>query len=133
MQRVLVSACLLGQPVRYDGGTVATEGGILARWQTEGRIVPTCPEMAGGLPVPRLPAEIHGEGGARRYCAAQPVSSNTTATMSPKRFSKAHSVHWKRRRRPACKSPCLPSGARLAVLRFSTTGRFPASCRKARA
>lgn len=63
MQRVLVSACLLGQPVRYDGGTVVTEGGILARWQMEGRIVPMCPEMAGGLPVPRLPAEIHGAGG----------------------------------------------------------------------
>jgi uncharacterized protein YbbK (DUF523 family) len=63
VQRVLVSACLLGQPVRYDGGTVVTEGGILARWQMEGRIVPMCPEMAGGLPVPRLPAEIHGEGG----------------------------------------------------------------------
>jgi uncharacterized protein YbbK (DUF523 family) len=63
MQRVLVSACLLGQPVRYDGGTVATEGGILACWQMEGRVVPMCPEMAGGLPVPRLPAEIHGDGG----------------------------------------------------------------------
>jgi uncharacterized protein YbbK (DUF523 family) len=60
MQRVLVSACLLGQPVRYDGGTVATEGGILACWQMEGRVVPMCPEMAGGLPVPRLPAEIGG-------------------------------------------------------------------------
>ncbi|MEF9386444.1 DUF523 domain-containing protein [Ralstonia solanacearum species complex bacterium KE056] len=63
VHRVLVSACLLGQPVRYDGGTVIVEGGILARWQMEGRIVPMCPEMAGGLPVPRLPAEIHGEGG----------------------------------------------------------------------
>jgi uncharacterized protein YbbK (DUF523 family) len=29
----------------------------------EGRVVPMCPEMAGGLPVPRLPAEIHGDGG----------------------------------------------------------------------
>ncbi|MGF2491888.1 DUF523 domain-containing protein, partial [Ralstonia pseudosolanacearum] len=63
VHRVLVSACLLGQPVRYDGGTVIVEGGILARWQMEGRIVPMCPEMAGGLPVPRLPAEIRGEGG----------------------------------------------------------------------
>ncbi|MDE2204803.1 MAG: DUF523 domain-containing protein [Burkholderiaceae bacterium] len=63
MQRVLVSACLLGQPVRYDGGTVISEGGILARWQMEGRVVPMCPEMAGGLPVPRPPAEIRGEGG----------------------------------------------------------------------
>ncbi|MGF2508699.1 DUF523 domain-containing protein, partial [Ralstonia pseudosolanacearum] len=49
VHRVLVSACLLGQPVRYDGGTVIVEGGILARWQMEGRIVPMCPEMAGGL------------------------------------------------------------------------------------
>jgi uncharacterized protein YbbK (DUF523 family) len=63
VQRVLVSACLLGQPVRYDGGTVISEGGILARWQMEGRVVPMCPEMAGGLPVPRPPAEIRGEGG----------------------------------------------------------------------
>ncbi|XHO04925.1 hypothetical protein ACEQUB_01820 [Ralstonia syzygii] len=59
MHRVLVSACLLGQPVRYDGGTVVAEGGILVRWQMEGRVVPTCTEMAG----PRPPAEIHGEGG----------------------------------------------------------------------
>ncbi|MHA6909511.1 DUF523 domain-containing protein [Ralstonia pseudosolanacearum] len=47
--------------MRHDGGTAIVEGGILARWQMEGRIVPMCPEMAGGLPVPRLPAEIHGE------------------------------------------------------------------------
>ncbi|MGD7349526.1 2-thiouracil desulfurase family protein, partial [Ralstonia pseudosolanacearum] len=52
VHRVLVSACLLGQPVRYDGGTVIVEGGILARWQMEGRIVPMCPEMAGGKAVP---------------------------------------------------------------------------------
>ena len=36
---------------------------MLKQWQNQGRIFPVCPEMAGGLPVPRAPAEIV-EGGA---------------------------------------------------------------------
>ncbi|MGJ5815274.1 DUF523 domain-containing protein [Paludibaculum fermentans] len=63
MIRVLVSACLLGEPVRFDGGDKRVEDDILARWQAEGRLVPVCPELAGGLGVPRSPAEIQGEGG----------------------------------------------------------------------
>jgi uncharacterized protein YbbK (DUF523 family) len=60
MVRVLVSACLLGEPVRYDGGCFAIDHPILRRWQAEGRLVPFCPEVAGGLPVPRPPADIAG-------------------------------------------------------------------------
>ena len=64
--RVLVSACLLGRPVRYDGRGAPRVHPVLARWQAEGRVVAICPEMAGGLPTPRPPAEItHGDGGAR--------------------------------------------------------------------
>ncbi|QOY88969.1 DUF523 domain-containing protein [Paludibaculum fermentans] len=63
MIRVLISACLLGEPVRFDGGDKRVEDEILARWQAEGRLVPICPELAGGLGVPRPPAEIQGEGG----------------------------------------------------------------------
>lgn len=63
MIRVLVSACLLGEPVRFDGGDKRVENEILARWQAEGRLVPICPELAGGLGVPRPPAEIQGDGG----------------------------------------------------------------------
>ncbi|MDX8406862.1 MAG: DUF523 domain-containing protein [Mariprofundaceae bacterium] len=57
MQKVLVSACLLGEKVRYDGGDCARHG-LLDDWQRQGRIVPLCPETAGGLPTPRPPAEI---------------------------------------------------------------------------
>ncbi len=39
------------------------EDEILARWQAEGRLVLICPELAGGLGVPRPPAEIQGKGG----------------------------------------------------------------------
>ncbi len=63
MIRVLVSSCLLGEPVRYDGSHARTESTILDRWQAEGRLISFCPETAGGLPVPRPPAEIEGRGG----------------------------------------------------------------------
>lgn len=36
---------------------------VLARWRAEGRLVAICPELAGGLGVPRPPSEIIGDGG----------------------------------------------------------------------
>ncbi|MCT8266943.1 DUF523 domain-containing protein [Afifella sp. JA880] len=56
--RILVSACLLGQTVRYDGGTRPLHHPVLARWHAEGRVVGICPEVIGGFSVPRRPAEI---------------------------------------------------------------------------
>jgi len=60
LQRILISACLLGERVRYDGGDRHLESPLLMRWQQEGRLIALCPEVAGGLPVPRPPAEITG-------------------------------------------------------------------------
>ncbi|MFF0524363.1 DUF523 domain-containing protein [Actinomadura nitritigenes] len=65
MERILVSSCLAGRPVRYDGAAKPVGGGLFERWRAEGRLVPFCPEVSGGLPVPRPPAEIvGGDGGA---------------------------------------------------------------------
>jgi uncharacterized protein YbbK (DUF523 family) len=58
MEKVLVSACLLGEPVRYNARDKRCDHDILQRWLGEGRVVPVCPEVAGGLPIPRPPAEI---------------------------------------------------------------------------
>lgn len=58
VERILVSACLLGRPVRYDGTAKRRDDELLARWRAEGRLVSCCPEVSGGLPVPRPPAEI---------------------------------------------------------------------------
>jgi uncharacterized protein YbbK (DUF523 family) len=63
MIRVLVSACLLGERVRYNGNAATSANPILTRWLREGRIVPFCPEVAGGLGVPRPAAEIIGGNG----------------------------------------------------------------------
>jgi uncharacterized protein YbbK (DUF523 family) len=62
--RVLVSSCLVGEPVRYHGGDAPCSSEILRRWQAEGRLVPFCPETAAGLTVPRPPAEITGGSGS---------------------------------------------------------------------
>ena len=69
MQAILVSACLLGQAVRYDGGEQRCAHAILLRWLREGRVVALCPEVAGGLPVPRPPAEIVAAGGGLKVLA----------------------------------------------------------------
>lgn len=56
--KLLVSACLLGKPVRYDGTAKTLRDDALSRWLREGRVVAVCPELLGGLPTPRPPAEI---------------------------------------------------------------------------
>ena len=58
----LVSACLAGVPCRYDGG--AKPDPAIVRAVAEGRALPACAEVAGGLPTPRPPAEIRGGDGA---------------------------------------------------------------------
>ena len=63
MIKVLVSACLLGERVRYHGGDAPCPSSILDAWRGQGRLVAVCPEVAGGLPVPRPPAEITGGDG----------------------------------------------------------------------
>ncbi|WP_340161485.1 DUF523 domain-containing protein [uncultured Hoeflea sp.] len=58
MDKILVSACLLGSPVRYNGSDRLVEHSLIALWREQGRIVPLCPEVAAGFPTPRPPAEI---------------------------------------------------------------------------
>ncbi|MBY6187440.1 DUF523 domain-containing protein [Marinobacter hydrocarbonoclasticus] len=60
--RVLTSACLLGQPVRYDGQAKGSADPRLAQWREQGWLLPVCPEVEGGLPTPRPPAECQRDG-----------------------------------------------------------------------
>lgn len=54
--RIMVSACLLGQKCKYNGGDNYSEEVIAFTCGHE--VIPVCPEVAGGLPVPRLSCEI---------------------------------------------------------------------------
>ena len=63
MEKILVSACLLGENVRYDGENQLLNNKTLARWHKNGQLISLCPEVAGGLSIPRPPAEINQQSG----------------------------------------------------------------------
>lgn len=56
---ILVSACLLGDPCKYNGGTNKNEA--VLRFLQGKCYCRICPETAGGLTIPRLPAERRGQ------------------------------------------------------------------------
>ena len=76
--RVMVSRCLLGDPVRYDGGHREVAGlreALASVWDW----VPVCPEVEAGMPVPRPPIDLVGVGG--RWSV---VESATGRDVTPK-------------------------------------------------
>lgn len=56
---LIVSACLLGIPCRYDGKSQTNES--VWKLAETFRLFPVCPEVMGGLPTPREPMEIQGD------------------------------------------------------------------------
>ena len=58
MKNVLVSACLLGVACRYDGKEKTNK--TVIELKENYNLIPVCPEILGGLPTPRDPAEIKG-------------------------------------------------------------------------
>lgn len=60
MKKVLLSSCLLGENVKYSGGNNFSKDllDILKKYNIE--IIKVCPEVDGGLSIPREPAEILG-------------------------------------------------------------------------
>ena len=69
MEKILVSACLLGNPVRYDGESrpCAAVQALAERYE----LVPVCPECFGGLPIPRTASEIDMHQGGQRVVSAE--------------------------------------------------------------
>lgn len=61
MTKLAVSACLLGEPCRYNG-TGKLDEAITARARAAGALA-LCPEVLGGLSTPRQPSEIVGGDG----------------------------------------------------------------------
>jgi uncharacterized protein YbbK (DUF523 family) len=107
MVRVLVSACLLGERVRYDGRDAVSHDDVLVRWSSEGRVVRFCPEVAGGLGVPRPAAEIRGWGGAAVLARRASVVTREGADVTDAFVAGAERAL----------EAALANGVRLAVLK----------------
>lgn len=61
METLLISACLMGFNCKYNGGNNALPEEVLAALRQRYRLIPVCPEAAGGLPTPRIPSERKGD------------------------------------------------------------------------
>ena len=59
MEKILVSACLLGVNCKYNGGNNYNEK--VMEYLKDKEVIPICPEIMGGLPTPRLASEIKNE------------------------------------------------------------------------
>ncbi|MCR5005367.1 MAG: DUF523 domain-containing protein [Clostridiales bacterium] len=55
---ILISACLIGTNCKYNGGNNRNEK--VMQFLEGHEVIPICPEVMGGLPTPRVPAEIVG-------------------------------------------------------------------------
>jgi len=61
MEKILISACFLGEKVRYDGNANTLTNEIIQQWKNENRLISICPEVSGGLAIPRVAAEIQAK------------------------------------------------------------------------
>lgn len=75
-EAILISACLLGVPCRYDGKSKPADG--IAALETRCSLIPVCPEVLGGLPTPRPASEIQPDGSVRNR-AGQDVTAEYRA------------------------------------------------------
>ena len=74
--RIGISACLLGQEVRYDGGHKRNQS-LVDALRRHFELVPVCPELEVGMGVPREPVRLVREGGGLRM---RTVDSNIDYT-----------------------------------------------------
>ncbi|MCI5680150.1 MAG: DUF523 domain-containing protein [Bacteroidales bacterium] len=54
--KIAVSACLLGHNCKYSGGNNRSQK--VLHFIEGHEVIPVCPEVAGGLPIPRIPVEL---------------------------------------------------------------------------
>jgi len=83
--RILVSACLLGEKVRYDGGH-KRDAFLVETLGKQVQWIPVCPEVGSGLPVPREPMRLAGDSASPRLVA---VKSGIDHTERVKRWAQA--------------------------------------------
>ena len=110
--KLLVSACLLGERVRYDGQAQALELAQLRIWMQQGLIIGCCPEVAGGLPVPRPAAERQPDGAICTADGEDVTAAFTRGAEAALALCLRHDVRCAllKERSPSCGSQHIYSG-----------------------
>ena len=112
MKKILISGCLYGDLVRYDGKIVHWAPPLFTKWKEEGRLVPVCPEVFGGLPVPR--SDCQRVGNLVKNRLGQDVTEAfRRGAEEAVRLAKAHDVAFAimKERSPSCGSSIIYDGS----------------------
>jgi uncharacterized protein YbbK (DUF523 family) len=121
---ILVSACLVGQPVRYDGSAKTLVHAALEKWKAENRLVVICPELAAGFSTPRPPAEIaEGQSGKDVLSSGARVIEASGADVTALYVAGAQAA-LSLARAHECKFALLTDGSPSCGSRFIADGAF---------
>jgi uncharacterized protein YbbK (DUF523 family) len=122
--KILVSACLVGRPVRYDGSAKTLVHGALEQWRADGRLVVICPELAAGFVTPRPPAEIaKGKSGRDVLTGIARVIEATGAEVTDRYVAGAQAA-LSLARAEGCKFALLTEGSPSCGSQFVYDGAF---------
>jgi uncharacterized protein YbbK (DUF523 family) len=89
---LIISACLYGSPVRYDGQAAPLQASLLKAMEQHYEIIPVCPECMSGLSTPREAAEIVGGNGSDVLAGNACVKSKTGSDLSAAFINGAYQV-----------------------------------------
>ena len=85
---LLISACLTGSPCRYDGKSKPLPEEILDALAKKYILIPVCAEILGGLPTPRIPAEIQNDRTVLRRDGADVTAAYATGADEVLRYAR---------------------------------------------
>lgn len=111
--KILVSSCFLGEKVRYNAKVNALNNTHLAQWIAQGRVISICPEVSGGLSVPRMPAEINKQGVIMTQSGIDVTSAFTLGAQKALSVCKQHNIVYAllKENSPSCGSHFVYDGS----------------------
>lgn len=114
---ILISACLLGTPCRYDGASKPITG--IEELEARYRLIPVCPEVLGGLPTPRPASEIQADGSVRNREGTDVTAAYHAGAETALRLAKEADCRLciLKEKSPSCGSGRIYDGTFSGVLR----------------
>ena len=104
MKPILISACLLGVSCRYDGLSKPIDENVIRALQKRYHLIPVCPEVMGGLPTPRIPAEVGCDRRVNRSDGIDVTENYKKGAMEALRLARLFGCHTAilKERSPSC-------------------------------
>ncbi|SHO55167.1 DUF523 domain-containing protein [Vibrio quintilis] len=130
MEKILISACLYGEAVRYDGQHNRLTHRVLQQWKAQDRLIVFCPEVSGGLPTPRPPAEIQPDGQIKDSTGANVTAAFQAGAARALALCQQHQIQLAllKENSPSCGSQFIYNG-RFAGIKMPGQGQTTAVLR----